>query len=119
MPLHSRPPAAVCSSKVVSFTRYRREKWRRSSQTLQLQRPHVFRPLPNPQVFLDADYRGRMKVNAVILLFLIFLIASGIWLLDGLSDAFGPERLARQHSQSDWISSVRLSRLASEIREHF
>jgi hypothetical protein len=45
-----------------------------------------------------------MKVNLVVFVFLIFLIVTGVWLLDGLSDAFGPERLSHQHSQARAVS---------------
>jgi len=61
------------------------------------------------------DYRERMKVNAAVFLFLLFLIASGIWLLDGLSEAFGPERLSHQHSQNREVDAGTMVRLAPEI----
>lgn len=38
------------------------------------------------------DYVERMKMNAAIFVFLIFLVAAGIWLMDGLAQAFGPLR---------------------------
>jgi hypothetical protein len=60
-----------------------------------------------------------MKVNAVVFLFLIFLVMSGVWLLDGISDAFGPERLARQHSQTRDPDLASVAWLVHEVRDLF
>ena len=56
-------------------------------------------PLRGPErssadVWLPDDYRERMKVNVVVFVFLMLLITSGVWLLDGLSASFGPEQSA-------------------------
>jgi hypothetical protein len=40
-------------------------------------------------VGFDENYSERMKVSAAIFVFLVFLISSGVWLLDGLRQAFG------------------------------
>ncbi len=37
----------------------------------------------------DRNYAERMKVHAVIFVFLIFFILSGVWLMEGLKQAFG------------------------------
>jgi hypothetical protein len=37
----------------------------------------------------DASYAERMKVNGGIFVFLILFILSGVWLMGGLSKAFG------------------------------
>jgi hypothetical protein len=49
---------------------------------------------------LHDDYRERMKVNAVVFVFLMLLITGGVWLLDGLAASFGPERLLHHHAQT-------------------
>jgi hypothetical protein len=49
---------------------------------------------------LHDDYRERMKVNAVVFVFLMLLITGGVWLLDGLAASFGPERLLHHHTQA-------------------
>lgn len=63
----------------------------------------------------DASYRDRMKVNVVVFLFLIFLVMSGVWLFDSLNDAFGPERLSRQHGQARDVSPVAIARPAPDV----
>jgi hypothetical protein len=42
-----------------------------------------------PHARTDADYAARMKANAAIFVFLIFFVLSGVWLMDGLAQAFG------------------------------
>ena len=37
----------------------------------------------------DRSYAERMKVHAVIFVFLVFFILSGVWLMEGLKQAFG------------------------------
>lgn len=41
-----------------------------------------------------------MKVNVVVFACLLFLITSGVWLLDGLTASFGPERLLHLRTQN-------------------
>jgi hypothetical protein len=36
----------------------------------------------------------------VVFAFLLFLITSGVWLLDGLTASFGPEHLLHHHTQN-------------------
>lgn len=55
---------------------------------------------PSADVWLRDDYRERMKVNVVVFVFLMLLITSGVWLLDGLSESFGPERALHHHAQN-------------------
>jgi hypothetical protein len=43
----------------------------------------------NRNAAFDESYAERMKVNGGIFVFLVFLILSGVWLMDGLSKAFG------------------------------
>jgi hypothetical protein len=88
-------------SNVVNLSAYRRQKRLRSSRSPKSQKPNTLQRPESPQLdfWLDANYRERMKVNAIVFVFLMFLITTGIWLLDGLADGFGPERLTRQHSQ--------------------
>jgi hypothetical protein len=38
----------------------------------------------------DKNYMERMKMNAAIFVFLIFFVATGVWLMNGLEQAFGP-----------------------------
>jgi hypothetical protein len=88
-------------SNVVNLSAYRRQKRQRSSSSLKSQKSNILQRPESPRIdfWLDTNYRERMKVNAIVFVFLMFLITTGIWLFDGLADAFGPERLARQHSQ--------------------
>jgi hypothetical protein len=100
--MRARPtPPFVDASNVVDLGHYRRQKRLRSSLSFQAKKQQIFQPPESRQVdfWLDANYRARMKVNAIVFVFLTFLIISGIWLLDELTDAFGPERLTHQHSQ--------------------
>ena len=88
-------------SNVVNLSTYRRQKCLRSSPSPKSQISNILQRPERPQIdfWPDTNYRERMKVNAIVFIFLMFLITTGIWLLDGLADAFGPERSARQHSQ--------------------
>jgi hypothetical protein len=38
----------------------------------------------------DKNYLERMKMNAAIFVFIIFFVAAGVWLMNGLEQAFGP-----------------------------
>ena len=101
-------------SNVVDLGRYRNARQLRSpdmsSSALRA------RKKPPSSLWRDDDYRERMKVNAAVFVFLIFLITSGIWLLDGLGEFFGPERLSHQHSQNHDVDAGTMVRLANEIR---
>ena len=66
-------------------------------------------------VWLHDDYRERMKVNAVVFVFLMLLITSGVWLLDGLAASFGPERLVHHHAQNHDLGPDRMVSLPAKI----
>jgi hypothetical protein len=66
-------------------------------------------------LWLHDDYRERMKVNAVVLVFLLLLITSGVWLLDGLAASFGPERLLHHHAQNRDMDTDRMVSLPGKI----
>jgi hypothetical protein len=102
MRAHQPTPSFVTLSTVVNLSFYRREKQLRSSRPPGFQQQRTLRARETVQVdyWLDGNHRERMKVNLVVFVFLIFLTVTGVWLLDGLSDAFGPERLSHQHSQA-------------------
>ena len=102
-------------SNVVDLGRYRKARRRRSPD---LSRTTLRGPeKPRSSNFcLDDDYRQRMKVNAAVSVFLMFLIASGTWLLDGLNESFGPEHLSHQHSLNRDVDAGTMVRLAKEIR---
>ena len=101
-------------SNVVDLGRYRNARQLRSPDIAS----SALRARGKPRSYLwrDDDYRDRMKVNAAVFVFLMFLITSGIWLLDGLSESFGPERLPHQHSQNRDVDAGTMVRLAYEIR---
>src|SRR3974377_1993226 len=86
------------ASNVVSLGRYRRAKQFHSFDSSRSRQPSALRPPENPRtdLWLGDAYCERMKVNAAVLVFLMFLITSGIWLLDGISDFFGPEPSSHQ-----------------------
>jgi hypothetical protein len=86
------------SSNVVDLGRYRKLKRLRSSglPRLSLRARESF----SSDLWLNDEYRERMKVNAVVFVFLMLLITSGVWLLDGLSASFGPERLLHHHAEN-------------------
>jgi len=109
-------PFADCSN-VVNLGFYRREKKLRSSRSLTFQPMHNLRQSRDrgEEFWSDASYRDRMRANAVVFLFLIFLVTSGVWLLNGLNDAFGPERLSRQHTQTHDVSPGVITRLAHNV----
>ena len=113
MRTHQPTPSLVNRSNVVNLSFSLREKRLRSSRPSDFQQQRTLRARENLQAdyWLDGNHRERMKVNLVVLVFLIFLIATGVWLLDGLSDAFGPERLSHQHSQARAVSLTAAPRL--------
>lgn len=121
MRLHQPTSPPVDFPNVVNLSFYRRDKLRRSTRPLKVQATHSLRPRNNPQreFWLDADYRERMKVNAFVFVFLMLFVLSGIWILDGLSDAFGPERLSRQHSPPRDVSSTTVMQVAHAVRDLF
>ncbi|MGA8467510.1 MAG: hypothetical protein WB721_01460, partial [Pseudolabrys sp.] len=69
-------------SNVVDLRRYRDARRLRSSSNLARLRAGE---KPPGDLWLHDDYRERMKVNVVVFAFLLFLITSGVWLLDGLT----------------------------------
>jgi hypothetical protein len=106
MRAHQPTPSFVNRSNVVNLSFYRREKQLRPSRPSGFQQQRTLRTRENLRAdyWLDGNHSERMKVNLVVFVFLIFLIVTGVWLLDGLSDAFGPERLSHQHSQARAVS---------------
>ena len=116
MRAHPIPPSADLSN-VVNLSFYRRQKRLRPSGS---RKPQALQPFANPNVdfWTDANYRDRMKVNAIVFVFLTFLVMSGVWLLDGLADAYAPERVVQQHSQpSDSVTAI--GRLTGGLRDLF
>ena len=81
-------------SNIVDLRRYRNARRLHSSSKL------VRREKSTDDLWLHDDYRERMKVNAVVFVFLMLLITGGVWLLDGLAASFGPERLLHHHTQT-------------------
>jgi hypothetical protein len=102
-------------SNVVDLGRYRKARQLRSPDLSRTALRGPKKPRSS-NLWLDDDYRQRMKVNAAVFVFLMFLIASGIWLLDGLSESFGPEHLSHQHSQNHDVDTGTTVRFANEIR---
>jgi hypothetical protein len=47
--------------------------------------------------------------------FLMLLITSGVWLLDGLAASFGPERLVHHHAQNRDLGPDRMVSLPAKI----
>src|SRR5262245_13567258 len=83
-------------SNIVDLRRYRNARRLHSSSNLAtLRAPEKL----TDDLWLLDDYRERMKVNAVVFVFLMLLITGGVWLLDGLAASFGPERLLHHHTQ--------------------
>ena len=94
--MRARPtPPFVDRSNVMDLGVYRRQKRLQFPLSLQAPKQQMSQSPDGRRVNFrpDANYRARMKVNAIVFVFLTFLIMSGIWLLDGISGAFGPERL--------------------------
>jgi len=112
MRTHQPTPSLVNRSNVVNLSFSLREKRLRSSRPSDFQQQRTLRARENLQAdyWLDGNHRERMKVNLVVLVFLIFLIVTGVWLLDGLSDAFGPPRLSHQHSQARDVGLTAVAR---------
>ena len=88
------------ASNVVNLGCYRHAKQFRSLDSSRFRQRSALRPPENQRtdLWLGDDYREQMKVNAAVFVFLMFLITSGISLLDGISDSFGPERLSHQQN---------------------
>jgi hypothetical protein len=99
MRAHQPTPSFVNLLNVVDLSFYRRENQLRSYRPSGFQKQRARETL-QAEYWLDGNHRERMKVNVIVFVFLIFLIVTGVWLLDGLSDAFGPPRLSHQHSQT-------------------
>src|SRR5262245_10201978 len=85
-------------SNIVDLARYRKARRLRPSGLTSL--PVRGPGIPSAELWLHDDYRERMKVNAVVFVFLMLLITGGVWLLDGLSASFGPEHLMNHHAQT-------------------
>ena len=85
-------------SNVVDLRHYQNVRRLRSSTLTRLSLREPERS--SADLWLHDDYRERMKVNAVVFVFLILLITGGVWLLDGLAESFGPERLLHHHAQN-------------------
>jgi len=117
MRAHQPTPSFVNRSNVVNLSFYRREKQLRPSRPSGFQQHRTLRARENLQAdyWLDGNHSERMKVNLVVLVFLIFLTVTGVWLLDGLSDAFGPERLSHQHSQARAVSLTAVARVQRSL----
>ena len=101
------------ASNVVDLKHYRNVRRLRSSSPARS-------PLRGPErssadVWLPDDYRERMKVNVVVFVFLMLLITSGVWLLDGLSAAFGPEQLLHHHAQNRDTGPDRMVTLPAKV----
>jgi hypothetical protein len=101
------------ASNVVDLARYRKARRLRSSGLTKL--PLRASEGSSADVWLHDDYRERMKVNAVVFVFLMLLITSGVWLLDGLSASFGPERLLHHHAQNRNVGPDRVVSLPTKI----
>ena len=112
MRAHQSTPPFVNLFNVVDLSFYRREKQLRSSRPsgFQKQRTSLAQESLQVDYWLDGNHRDRMKVNLVVFVFLIFLIVTGVWLLDGLSDAFGPARLSHQHLQARDVGLTAVAR---------
>ena len=112
MRAHQSTPSFVNLLNVVDLSFYRRENQLRSYRPSGFQEQRTSRARETLQVeyWLDGNHRERMKVNLVVFVFLIFLIVTGVWLLDGLSDAFGSPRLSHQHSQTRDVGLTAVAR---------
>jgi hypothetical protein len=100
-------------SNVVDLAHYRKARRPRPTGLtgLPLQAPEG----SSADLWLHDDYRERMKVNAVVFVFLMLLITSGVWLLDGLAASFGPERLLHHHAQKGDVGPDRMVSLPTKI----
>jgi hypothetical protein len=100
-------------TKFVDLAHYRKARRLRPTGLTRL-------PLRAPEgssadLWLHDDYRERMKVNAVVFVFLMLLITSGVWLLDGLAASFGPERLLHHHAKNRDVGQDRMPSLPAKI----
>ena len=98
-------------SNIVDLAHYRKARRLRPSGLTGLRAPEGSSADP----WLHDDYRERMKVNAVVFVFLMLLITSGVWLLDGLAASFGPERLLLHHAQNRDVGQDRMASLPAKI----
>jgi len=79
------------AANVFNLPSYRRQKSLRHCRIADPERPRSF-DVSGSEVrnaAFDESYTERMKVTGGIFVFLVFLILSGVWLMDGLSKAFG------------------------------
>ena len=83
-----RPATNSC---VINLRSYRRQQPPQYFIIADLERSRNFcRPNgPTKIAGFDENYAKRMKVNAGIFVFLFFFTLSGVWLMDGLRQAFG------------------------------
>jgi hypothetical protein len=95
-------------SNIVDLGHYRKARRLRSADLRRL--PLRAAEKSSADLWLHDDYRERMKVNAVVFVFLLLLITSGVWLLDGLAASFGPERLLHHHAQNRDMGPDRMVR---------
>jgi len=100
-------------SNIVDLAHYRKARRPRSPGLTGL--PLRARGGSSADLWLQDDYRERMKVNAVVFVFLMLLITSGVWLLDGLAASFGPERLIHHHAQNRDLGPDRMVSLPAKI----
>ena len=99
-------------SNIVDLGHYRKARRLRSSGLTRS--PLRLPEKSSSDLWLHDDYRQRMKVNAVVFVFLMLLITSGVWILDGLAESFGPERL-HHHAQNRDMSPDRVVSLPVKI----
>jgi hypothetical protein len=102
----------VDTSNVVDFGQYRRAR-----QLSKFRQQFILRPAQSRHAdgWVHDDYRARMKVNAFVFVFLVFLVTTGIWLVDGLSDSFATKR-SYQHRQNYDAGPGAVARLTNGIR---
>ena len=98
-------------SNIVDLAHYRKARRLRPSGLTGLRAPEESSADP----WRHDDYRERMKVNAVVFVFLMLLITSGVWLLDGLAASFGPERLLHHHAENRGVGPDRMVSLPAKI----
>jgi hypothetical protein len=100
-------------SNVVDLAHYRKARRLRPSGLTGL---HLRAPDgSSADLWLHDDYRERMKMNAVVFVFLALLITSGVWLLDGLAASFGSERFVHHHAENRDVGPDRMVSLPAKI----
>ena len=102
-------------SNIVDLGHYRKARRLRSADLRRL--PLGAAEPSSADLWLHDDYRERMKVNAVVFVFLLLLITSGVWLLDGLAASFGPEHLLHHHAQNRDMGPDRMVSLPAKISD--